>query len=159
MRENKIDQIRLLMENYTEGFKQRGRMYGHIPDVEQTWIVFEDINCILDDLPPRTNLWFEFCSMKGFGAARASYRIKEMRLKDPYLKLLELRNEFEKWRKKRLRALKTEGKLSKAPKVTKYKKIRKLGNLKSLLLGSNNAWATNDHLPRSPFYNPLSDGK
>jgi len=140
LKQSKLEQIRLYIDDFNKGVKDRGRMYGTIPQIEAKWWVLDQIYCLLEGIPV-TNFWGPFLASKGFGSASASRRIKEMNLKNPYLKLMELRNEFERWRKKEINKLKKNEKNKTALKITKYKKMKNPKRHKVLLLGSKNAWS------------------
>ena len=106
----KIDEIQEFIDDYMRRSKTRGRMYGSIEALETQWQVLDYVYFILEDLyDVRDDLrWGKFMmDYKGFGAKNADLIIREMNPSDPYLELANLRDEYEQWRKKEIRRIRS----------------------------------------------------
>ena len=105
----KLKRIQEFIKKYIESTKQRGKMHGDISEIESQWWVIDHIYFILEDIldEDKTSVSFgAFLLSKGFGAKSAARIITEKKSKEPYQELIRLRNEYEKWRKKKITILK-----------------------------------------------------
>jgi hypothetical protein len=106
--DEKITQIKSFIDMYIESSKERGKMYGSISEIESKWQVLDHIYFILENIPYEnigSIIWGAFLSTKGYGSKRASTIFVDKKLEDPYSALVELRNEYEEWRKTKITEL------------------------------------------------------